>query len=82
MARVAAAPASAWAVRLLGGNQPPPDSTMARLKSPLAEGVASRASVLIPPALSPATVTLAGSPPKAAMLRFTHWSAAIWSIRP
>ena len=34
------------------------------------------------PADSPKMVTLVGSPPKAAMLRLTHWRAAVWSMRP
>ncbi len=32
------------------------------------------------PALSPKTVTLPGSPPKATMLSRTHFRAAIWDI--
>ena len=38
--------------------------------------------MLIAPADSPKTVTLAGSPPKAAMLSRTHSRAATWSSRP
>ena len=34
------------------------------------------------PADSPNTVTRCGSPPKAAILSFTHSSAAIWSSKP
>ena len=34
------------------------------------------------PADSPKMVMLSGSPPKAEMLRLTHWMAAFWSIRP
>ena len=33
------------------------------------------------PADSPKIVTLPGSPPNAAILSFTHWSAATWSIK-
>ena len=36
----------------------------------------------IDPADSPLTVTLPGSPPKAATFRFTHWRAAAWSSIP
>ena len=36
----------------------------------------------IPPADSPKIVTRFGSPPNAAMLRFTHCKPAIWSISP
>ncbi len=55
---------------------------MAFWKSPLFPGIESRARVSPPPADSPNRVTLSGSPPKAAMLRFTHFKAAIWSISP
>lgn len=34
------------------------------------------------PALCPLIVTQPGSPPNAAMLAFTHFSARIWSCRP
>ena len=36
----------------------------------------------MPPADSPAMVTLDGSPPNAAMLSCTHCSAATWSSMP
>ena len=38
--------------------------------------------MLIAPADSPKIVTLAGSPPKAAMFSRTHSSAATWSSSP
>jgi hypothetical protein len=55
---------------------------MALLKRPWAGGATSSRLMEMPPALSPKIVTSPGSPPKAAMLRFTHSRAAIWSIRP
>ena len=61
--------------------RPPPDSTIARWNSPLPSGEAISAWIENPPADSPNTVTCAGSPPNAAMLRFTHCSAAIWSMK-
>ena len=45
---------------------------MTRVNSPLASGEAISALAACEPADSPAIVTLAGSPPKAAMLRLTH----------
>ena len=36
----------------------------------------------MPPADSPKTVTLPGSPPKSAMWSRTQWRAATWSARP
>ena len=59
-----------------------PLSPIARTKSPFASGEATSALTEAEPADSPKIVTLSGSPPKAAMLRFTHWSAAIWSMSP
>ncbi len=56
-----------------------PLSIAARAKSPEAMGDARSAQVLTAPALSPKRSTRAGSPRKAAALRCTHWSAAIWS---
>ena len=44
--------------------------------SPFAAGVASSVTTLHPPADSPKTVTLSGSPPKPATLSRTHLSAA------
>jgi hypothetical protein len=38
--------------------------------------------MLIAPADSPKTVTVSGSPPKAAMFSRTHCSAATWSRSP
>ena len=60
----------------------PPLCTIARRKSPLAPGVPSSEATLNAPADSPKIVTLAGSPPKAAMLSRTHISAACWSWMP
>ena len=53
---------------------------MARWKSPAAGGEAMRALTANDPADSPKIVTLPGSPPNAAMFRFTHCSAASWSM--
>jgi len=55
---------------------------IARANSPRACGEAMRYMTLSPPADSPAIVTFAGSPPKAAMFRCTQRSASIWSSRP
>ena len=49
-----------------------PLSPITRANSPLASGEAMSALAASEPADSPAIVTLSGSPPKAAMLRFTH----------
>ena len=49
---------------------------------PLASGEAIRALTEKEPADSPKMVTLSGSPPKSAMLLFTHVSAANWSRSP
>ncbi len=53
---------------------------IALANSPLARGEVSSMCTEPPPADSPNTVTLAGSPPKAEMLRRTHFRAAIWSM--
>jgi hypothetical protein len=50
---------------------------MARANRPFAAGVARRAPIENAPADSPATVTLSGAPPKAAMLPVTHRRAAV-----
>ena len=50
---------------------------MALWKSPAASGEAISALTANDPADSPKIVTLPGSPPNAAMLSFTHCSAAI-----
>jgi len=59
-----------------------PLSTIARWNSPCAAGIAISVLILAPPPDSPNTVTLPGSPPKAAMFSRTHWSAAIRSSWP
>ena len=59
-----------------------PLCTIARWKSPRAPDETIWASTDRPPADSPAMVTLCGSPPNRAMLRWTQRSAACWSIRP
>ena len=59
-----------------------PLCSTARRNRPVARGIASSAPMLIAPADSPATVTMSGSPPKAAMLSRTHSRAATWSRRP
>ena len=60
----------------------PPLCTTARRKSPDALGVPNSVETLKPPADSPKTVTLCGSPPNAAMLSRTQARAANWSRRP
>ena len=60
----------------------PPLCTMARRKRPVAAGEPSNVATLKPPADSPKTVTLSGSPPKAAMFSRTQPNAATWSRCP
>lgn len=55
---------------------------MARRNRPRAGFIVRRAATEPAPADTPPTVTRPGSPPKAAMLRCTHSSAAIWSRNP
>ncbi len=50
---------------------------MARAKSPVASGERIRLATEMAPADCPKIVTWLGSPPNAAMLFRTHWSAAI-----
>ena len=57
-------------------------SRITRRNRPSASGEAHSALTAAAPADSPASVTLSGSPPKAAMLSRTHSSAAIWSSMP
>ncbi len=52
---------------------------MARRNSPADSGEVNSAATAVPPADSPNTVTLSGSPPKFAMLSCTQRSAATWS---
>src|ERR1017187_3675853 len=59
-----------------------PLSPMALAKRSLAMGEAISALTDEEPADWPKMVMLAGSPPKAAMLRRTHAMAAAWSLRP
>ena len=59
-----------------------PLSPMTRANNPLASGEAMSALAANEPADSPAIVTCPGSPPNAAMLRFTHPSAATRSRNP
>ena len=78
-----AATASVTAAARSGAkNVPGTDWAMARRNRPLASSIASRAAITPAPADSPNTVTLAGSPPKAAMLSLTQRSAATASSRP
>ena len=51
-------------------------------KSPWSPGMVRWSAVDCAPALSPNTMTWVGSPPKRAMFRCTHWSAAVWSLMP
>jgi hypothetical protein len=53
-----------------------------RRKRPSAAGEVIKASADAPPADSPNTVTLAGSPPIDWTFFATHRSASIWSSRP
>jgi len=55
----------------------PPDMITALANSPLVSGDVTSICTETPPADSPTMVTLAGSPPNAAIFRFTHFSAAI-----
>jgi hypothetical protein len=55
----------------------PPDSTIAFWNSPVARGDVRSACTEYPPADSPNSVTLRGSPPNAAIFRCTHCNAAI-----
>ena len=59
-----------------------PLSPIARTKRPLASGEAISALTASEPADLPTIVTLSGSPPKAAMLRFTQYNAATTSSMP
>ena len=60
----------------------PPLSPMALAMRSFDSGEAMRELTEKEPADSPKTVTLLGSPPKAAMLRWTQARAAAWSRRP
>jgi hypothetical protein len=66
----------------LPGITKPPLWMAARAKSPADPGDARCAQTEAPPADWPASVTRAGSPPNAAMLRCTQPSAACWSRKP
>jgi len=73
----------AWASAMeVGSRRPKLDSPIAFWKRPRASGASISSRTEMPPALSPPMVTLVGSPPKLAILAFTHFRAAIWSIRP
>src|ERR1700722_18101476 len=56
-------------------------SEIAWANSPFASGAASKAATACAPALSPNTVTLSGSPPKAPMLSLTQRKASTMSRR-
>jgi hypothetical protein len=66
----------AWASARVSMNLQAPLWISARWNSPAAAGAASSVQVLRPPADSPNTITLAGSPPNAAMLAWTQRSAS------
>ena len=51
-------------------------------KRPLVRGLSMRYCTEAPPALSPKTVTLPGSPPKAAIFLCTQRRASTWSFSP
>ena len=59
-----------------------PLEPMAWAMRPRLRGEAMSALTEIEPADSPMMVMREGSPPKAAMLSFTHWMAATWSRKP
>jgi hypothetical protein len=59
-----------------------PDSTTALWNSPFVCGEIIMLRMPIAPALSPTAVTFPGSPPNPAMLAFTHFRPAIWSMLP
>ena len=59
-----------------------PLSSTALWKSPRARGIVRRQAMFTEPADSPKTVTLCGSPPKAAISSRTHSSAATTSSMP
>ena len=71
------APVASMSASIRAAAGAPPLSAMARWNNPLAAGETISSSTLAPPADSPKIVTCFGSPPNAAMLRCTHWSAAI-----
>ncbi len=62
--------------------RPPPDCTIALWNRPWASGEVMSVLTEPPPADSPNTVTLPGSPPNAAMFFWTQRRAAIWSRVP
>ncbi len=59
-----------------------PLCTIPLWNNPLAEGAVISVSTLAPPPDCPKTVTFSGSPPKASMFSWTHWSAATISVIP
>ena len=61
-------------------SRPPPDSMIALWNRPFASGEVRSISTDPPPADSPNTVTLRGSPPNAAMFACTQRIAASWSM--
>ena len=93
--RQAAGSAALGAARLLGQRVPEGDELGERPlraaaaldegpleEAPAASGEATSVQTFTPPADSPKIVTRAGSPPNAAMFRFTQRSAASWSYVP
>ncbi len=78
----AAAPAASAVLKSAKSLRPAPDSTIALWNRPRALGDSIRKFTAMPPADSPKMVTLPGSPPKPAMLAFTHFRAAIMSMTP
>ena len=71
-----------WAPPTEGQAMRDPLMQTADRKSPSAAGHVNRAAQAIPPADCPAIVTLAGSPPKAAMFSCTQRRAASQSSKP
>ena len=76
----ALAPRSMATAMGVGSRRPKLDSAIAFWNRPRASGASISSRIEMPPALSPPMVMLFGSPPKLAMLAFTHLSAAIWSM--
>ena len=75
-------PGAAFLRKRVGNSpsRPPPDSMIALWNRPFASGEVRSISTEPPPADSPNTVTLRGSPPNAAMFACTQRIAASWSM--
>ena len=80
VARIATALAAAALLGACGAE--PADQDLCAQYADLKAAVEELRTTPFEPADWPMSVTLAGSPPKAAMFRFTHCSAATWSRNP